>query len=349
MSEIGIGAIGAGFMGRTNAETIAKYLPGARLIAVAGGSRAPELAAAYNVVAEPSVDALLARSDVEAVFISTPHNQHAAHATAAARHGKHILLDKPMAASVADCDSIIEAARRANVNLMIMFGQRFRTVNLEAYRLIQDGALGRIHTMHSYSLNSGGLASLPSWQSVPENLGTLFGHGVHNIDQIRWFTGDEISSVSARSQTEAPSGNEVSTMALLGLRGGAAATLWVSWTIPSPGFPHSGFSARVAGDRGLLDLDAYGALRLGRNGNWETVIEQKPIDFKGKGMLDPVRLEAYARQGTEFLNSIREARAPSVTGEDGRAAVQVALAAYESSALQRTLVLDEGRVRRWPG
>jgi predicted dehydrogenase len=90
----------------------------------------------------------------------------------------------------------------------------------------------------------------------------------------------------------------------------------------------------------MLDLDAYSYLRLGRNGAWETIAEQAPIDFKGKGMLDPVRLEAYAKQGTEFLNSIRERRRPSVTGEDGRAAVLVALAAYQSAAENRMVSLD---------
>jgi predicted dehydrogenase len=341
MSELGIGVIGSGFMGRTNAETVSKYLPDARLIAIAGGSRAGQLASDYNVACDPTVQALLDRPDLDGVFISTPHSAHAENAIAAAQRGKHILVDKPMATSVADCDRILSASRQSNVNLMIMFGQRFRIVNMEAHRLIRENAIGRITAIHSFALNSGGLASLPPWQSKPENLGTLFGHGVHNIDQIRWFTGDEISTVAARVQREAPSNNEVSTMAVLGLRGGATATLWVSWTSSPPGFPNSGFSARVIGEKGMLDLDAYSYLRLCRKGAWETIAEQAPIDFKGKGMLDPVRLEAYVKQGMEFLNSIRERRPPSVTGEDGRAAVRVALAAYQSAAENRTISLDE--------
>ena len=115
--------------------------------------------------------------------------------------------------------------------------------------------------------------------------------------------------------------------------------VWVSWTVPSPNFPASGFSARVVGETGILNLDAYGTLRLGCQGKWTVVAEQAPIDFKGKGMLDPVRLEAYAAQGNEFLNSIREGRRPSVTGEDGRVAVEIALAAYESAAENRTVLL----------
>ena len=259
---------------------------------------------------DPDVATLLARSDIDAVFISTPHAQHAAQAVMALKSGKHVLLDKPMAATVVACDRINAAASEAGLNVMIMFGQRFRKINLKAYQLIQEGAIGRITQIHSYALNSGGLASLPPWQSEPENLGTLFGHGIHNLDQIRWLTGDEVVSVSAQVQRQPPSKNEVATMAVLGMSDGAMATVWVSWTVPLPGFPHSAFSARVVGERGILDLDAYGVLRLGRERRWTVVAEQEPIDFKGKGMLDPVRLEAYAAQGDEFLNSIREKGRP---------------------------------------
>jgi UDP-N-acetyl-2-amino-2-deoxyglucuronate dehydrogenase len=339
MNEIRLGIIGSGFMGRTNAETITKYLPGARLVSIAGGSRAPQLASDYKVECDPDVDKLVQRADIDAVFISTPHSQHTAHAVAAANAGKHILLDKPMAASVAECDQILEATRRNNINLMIMFGQRFRLVNREAYRLIQEGAVGRIQAISACALNSGGLASLPPWQSLPENLGTFFGHGIHNIDQVRWFTGDEVATVAACVQREPPSNNEVSTMAVLGLRSGVMANVWVSWTIPPPNFPHSAFSARVVGDLGILDLDAYSVLRLGRGSSWSVIAEQSPIDFKGKGMLDPVRMEAYAAQGQEFVASIHEHRRPSVTGEDGRAAVEVALAAYQSAKERRTVIL----------
>ena len=82
---------------------------------------------------------------------------------------------------------------------------------------------------------------------------------------------------------------------------------------------------------GVLDLDAYGQLRLGQGGDWQVVAEQSPIDWRGKGMLDPVRMEAYQAQNQEFIDSILEGREPSVSGADGRAAVEMALAAYRSS------------------
>jgi myo-inositol 2-dehydrogenase/D-chiro-inositol 1-dehydrogenase len=329
-------------MGRTNAETVTRYLEGAELVAIAGGSRAAELAREYHAAYEPTVGQLLARPDIDAVLISTPHADHAQQATLAAEHGKHILLDKPMATTLEDCDRILAAIGAARVNLMIMYGQRFRICNREAHRLIREGAIGRVTMIQELILNSGGLKSLPSWQSLPANSGTFLAHAVHNIDRIRWFSGQGISNVAAHVQTDAASGNEVSTMAVLGLNGGAMATIWESWAIPAPGFSHTASSSWVVGETGILDVDAYGELRLGREGKWTVIATQEPIDWKGKGMLDPVRLEAYRLQHQEFINSIREGRQPSVTGKDGRAAVEIALAAYRSAAEGVTVRLSEG-------
>ena len=188
------------------------------------------------MVAE-SVSALIARHDIDAVLISTPHAEHAGQAVEAAEHGKHILLDKPMATSVADCDRILAATRKAGVKIMIMFGQRFRVCNIEARRLIREGAIGDVKMVLELILASGGLKSLPPWQSRPENIGPFIGHAVHNIDRIRWLTGKEITSVSAQIQRDPATSNELSTMALLSLTGGAMATVWESWGVPAPIFP----------------------------------------------------------------------------------------------------------------
>jgi predicted dehydrogenase len=334
-----VGIAGSGFMGRTNAEATSKYLSGAKLVAIAGGRRAPALAAEYGVESEPSVDALFARKDIDAVLISTPHAAHANQAIAAAQAGKHVLLDKPMATTVEDCDRILQATRNAGVKLMIMYGQRFRICNIEARRLVREGAIGAVRMIQEQQLASGGLAALPPWQSSPENVGVFIGHAVHNIDRIRWITGAEVASVSAQVQRDPASGNEVSTMALLSLTNGAMATLWVSWAVPTPAFPKSASNAWIVGENGNLELDAYGQLKLGKQGNWEVIAEQEAIDWAGQGALSPIRMKAYQMQHQEFINSILEDRTPSVTGQDGRAAVEVAVAAYRSAAEGRTIQL----------
>ena len=119
------------------------------------------------------------------------------------------------------------------------------------------------------------------------------------------------------------------------------ATVWSSWDLAAPAFSRSASAALIAGTSGNLDLDAYGELRLGKDKNWDVVAEQEPIDWAGQGMLSPVRMKAYQLQHQEFIDSILEDRAPAVAGEDGRAAVEVAVAAYQSAAEGRTIQLRE--------
>jgi predicted dehydrogenase len=332
METVQIGIIGSGFMGRTQCEAISRYAAHAKLAAVAGGSRAEQLAHDYDVACEPAVDALLARRDIDAVIVNSPHALHAAHAVAAAQSGKHVLVEKPLAPSLEECDAMIAACRAAGVNLMVAQTQRFRVVNATAWRVVREGRIGRVLAVRETQIDTGGMSGLPAWQALPENKGLLLSHGVHNLDRMRWLIGDEPAQVSAHCTTfreDAPA--ELSSMSLFRFRGGAMGSFWCEWECPAPAFPRSGSAAWIMGEDGVLELDAYGPLRLGRDGEWEVVAEQAPIDWRGKGMLDPVRMEAYQLQNQEFIDSIREGRAPAVDGAEGRAAVEMALAAYRSS------------------
>src|SRR5262245_34275650 len=113
--DIGVGIIGSGYMGRTYAECIARYNSGARLVAVAGGSRAGGLAADYQVSAEPSVHSLLQRPDIQAIIITSPQSAHREQTVNAAQAGKHVLVEKPMATSSEECRQMIDACRAAGV------------------------------------------------------------------------------------------------------------------------------------------------------------------------------------------------------------------------------------------
>jgi UDP-N-acetyl-2-amino-2-deoxyglucuronate dehydrogenase len=341
MNEVGIGILGSGFMGRTYSETISKYCTRAKLRAVALGSRAAALASDYGMDHEPSVNALLARDDIQAVFIATPHDMHADEALAAAKAGKHMLIEKPMACSVADCDRILAACKAVSVFSSIAFGQRTRKCNIKAKQLIDEGVFGRLLQIEETCLVATGLGGLPKWQSHPENLGTLFGHAVHNFDRIRWFTGQEIRTVYAKCGSIEPNVNvEGSSMVLMTMTDGATASLWSSFQLAKPSFPRSQFSTRIIAEKGLIDLDAYGELRVALDGAWKVVETQAPIDWQGKGAMDPVRLESYTLQCQDFIDAVADGREPAITGWDGRQAVAAALAAYESSAAGKEIVLS---------
>lgn len=332
MESVGVGIIGSGFMGRTHSEAVSRYVQGAHLVAVAGGSRAPQLAADYGVDLEESVESLLKRADLQAVIVTSPHAAHAEQTIMAAKYGKHVLVEKPMATSIEDCDAMIEACTTAGVNLMAGQSQRYRRGNMIAKRLIQDGAIGRILMVEELQLNAGGLGKMPTWQSGQENVGTMLGYGVHNLDRLLWFVEDKVEWVSGITTSyleEAPV--EASSALLIKFRGGVAATLWCTFECPGPGFPNMGFRARVMGDKGMLDVDGFGLTKLGTGDGWEIVYEQPQFDFRADPLAQ-IRLESFSMQAQEFINSIGEGRAPAITGEDGRAAVEIALAAHLASA-----------------
>jgi len=344
MNDIGVGVIGCGFMGKTQVETLIKFCRGVAVKAVAdvNEAAAKEVAAKYGLAWETSIEALVARGDIDAVFIETPHFLHGSQALTAIRAGKHVMIEKPMAHTVELCDQIIRESRQKKTLVSIVFSQRSRVCNMKAKELIDKGAIGRVRQIMEYHLLAGGLIKFPMWQSDRENLGILFGHAIHCLDRVRWLTGAEYATVYAKSSSFDPEAKvEATSMALMTLTSGATVTLWSSGELPPPSFPRREFSAMIVGDRGLMDLDAYGELLINVSGKWEAVEKQPPVDWAGKGFLDPVRLQSFTRHAQGFIDAIRENRRPPVTGYDGRQAVAAALAAYESARTGREIKFDQ--------
>jgi predicted dehydrogenase len=173
-----------------------------------------------------------------------------------------------------------------------------------------------------------------------ETCGRLLGHGIHSPDRLRWFLKDEVEWVSGFSKNFViDSPHENSSMTILQFNRGALASLWVTFESSAPAFPKSAFHARVIGEKGTLDIDSFGQVLLGTGKGWELVFEQEPFDFV-KDPLSPVRLVSFTRQDQEFIDSILQQRQPAVTGEDGRAAVEIVLAAYESQRTRRMVHLS---------
>src|SRR5262245_10119043 len=144
MSELGFGIVGAGMVARYHAAGIERA-PGARLVAVCreAATRAEAAAAQFGVPCETDLEALLGRPDIDAVCICTPSGQHAAQAIAAARAGKHVLVEKPMALSLADADTMIAAAREAGVTLGVAFQRRTEPAYTSLRSALEAGELGR--------------------------------------------------------------------------------------------------------------------------------------------------------------------------------------------------------------
>jgi predicted dehydrogenase len=325
--SLGVGIVGSGYMGRTYAECVARHVTGARLVGVAGGTRAPALASDYGVAVGPSVEALLARNDIDAVIITSPPTAHPAQAIAAAQRGKHVLVEKPMATTRADCQAMIDACRGAGVRLSVIKPWRYRGTGREAGRLIYADAIGQVTMVRMSWLATGLPFNDKPWFRDPREGGALLDAGSHCFDYLRWVARAEPLSVYARVHRF---GEEQTAMAHVEFASGALAHLWLSYEIPTPGFPHSLFRSQIVGRTGILDVDGYGTLRLGRGESWQTIHEQEPIDAIGR-MFDWPRLEAFVLLVQDFLDAVSNDREPPVAAEDGLAAVALVEASYASS------------------
>jgi predicted dehydrogenase len=339
MSAIRIGIIGSGFMGLTHAAAVART-EDTELVAIAGGRRAPGLAQQYAVPVEPDAARLIERADIDAIIITTPHHLHARDTLQAFSNGKHVLVEKPMATSLEDCDAMIEAAANARRVLAVGFQQRFRHNNREARRLVREGALGnllmaQINMLASMQpmLADPGFAGSWEWWRDPRSLGHIINAGPHAIDLLRWMFAAEVESVSALCRSFVPGAQvEDTTAALLGLSNGAVCSFNSSLLAPAPSFPGEEFRFRFVGTEAVMDLDPYTELRLSREGVLVTESVQPSIGHQGSATLvNPVRMRAYEEQLAQFVAAIRGSESEIANGEDGRVSLAVCLAMLASS------------------
>ncbi len=338
-NPIRLGITGSGFMGQTHAEA-AGQVDDLRVVAVAGGSRAPKMAKTYGLRLEPDALSLSQRDDVDAVLITTPHHVHVSEALAAIECGKHVLIEKPMTTLLSDCDRILEAADRKGVIVTVGYHQRFRRNVAEACKLIRSGFLGQILTVQvsmpfpiSVLRGEKVLGSTWAWWSDPESLGHIINGGPHAIDVLRWSLQAEVATVSALCRTfceDAPVEN--TTMALMSFTNGTLCTLFSTSVAAAPNFPGEEFRFRIMGSERLMDLDPYAELRVTTDGQWNMVSTQPPVGHQSaKTIFNPVRMESYQKQLRAFVDCVRKKPSDIGTGIDGRAGVEVCLAMLEAS------------------
>ena len=337
--DIKIGLIGSGFIAETHAVSITRYLKHARLVAVAGGSRATSMAKKHNISVFSNIEDMLEDDNIDAVIIASPHNFHEAHGILCAQAGKHVLIEKPMCTTVESCKSLTQLFDKNDLRLMVAFTQRYRGSNLLAKNIIDSGKLGEITMISEWGLVPGGIESYPNWQNAPDNLGTLFGYGIHNLDKLRWFLGCEATSVSAQIR-ENDLGVETSAMGLYTFSDGTMVNLWTGVDIPRPGFEGGSFRSYIVGTEGLLDVDGYGSVRFCPvGGEWKTLFIQPTVDWSGDGAYALNRMKSFNNQNQEFVNSILENRSPTITGHDGELSVHMALGLYRAARTNSNIKL----------
>jgi phthalate 4,5-cis-dihydrodiol dehydrogenase len=228
VEPIGLGIVGLGMAGAVMVQAAAAH-PGYVLRAAADPHDKPRQAFArdFNAAVYDDIGALCADPAVEVVYIATPHQFHAPHAICAAEHGKHIILEKPMALTLADCDAIIAAAARCGVHLIVGHTHAFDPAVRIMRGLIAAGELGRLGMIHSFNYtNFLYRPRRPEELDTAQGGGILFNQVPHQIDTVRLLAGGLARSVRAQvTRLDPTRPTEGSCAALIQFDNGAAASL----------------------------------------------------------------------------------------------------------------------------
>ena len=337
-----VGVVGSGFMGRTWSEVAANHAQGTRLVAVAGGRRAPKLAEDYGVPVERTPEVLIDRGDVDLVVLASPPAVHVAQTLAAAAAGKHVLVEKPMAQDPGQCAAMVEGCRAAGLRLSVVSQHRFRDTPAAAKRLIDEGAIGDVRMIRLTGAEVGWwdlAARGDEWKLDPAQQTAWASWSAHGCDLIRWFTSSEPVRAFAHitNFSGVPPAVGQSAMVQYEMASGAMVQVLMTYETPRPGLG-STWDFLIVGSTGIIRLDPYGQLRLGRGEGWEVVKEQAPFDPLDAN--DPIRLRAYARQLEDLVAAALDGHDPLVSGDEGRRTTAMLDAAEVSARTGQAVRLD---------
>jgi phthalate 4,5-cis-dihydrodiol dehydrogenase len=223
--------LGVAGLGRAFTVMLPTFTQDSRVTLVAAADPRPEararFAADFAARTYETVEELCADPDVEIVYVATPHQYHAAHAILAARHGKHLLVEKPMALTLEDCATMIDAAKRANLHLIVGHSHSFDAPILRTRELIASGVYGGVHMIHA--LNYTDFIRRPrrlEELDTAQGGGAVFNQAAHQVDIVRLLGGGTVKNIRAATgawDTTRPT--EGAYAALLTFENGAFASL----------------------------------------------------------------------------------------------------------------------------
>jgi len=327
--KIGYAVIGLG-------QIASHFLPGAllttnsRITALVSGhpDKAARIAAQYDVPSSSiynyeNFDEIAHNPAVDAVYVALPNSMHAEYTIRAAKAGKHVLCEKPMATTVAECEAMIAACKAANVKLMIAYRCHYEPTNLKAIQIIRDGSLGKVQAIES----SFGFDISPQQWRLSKKLaggGPLYDVGIYSLNACRYLTGEEPEHISAFASTIDRDGrfSEVEENVSWTMRfpSGILASCLTTYGANMPGY------FRVYGSKGWLQVDnafVYEGLHL-RAEFGDTKIDE----------LNPARDPShFVAEAEHFSHCVQNNLQPQSPGEEGLKDMQYIAQIYKTASV----------------
>lgn len=354
--DIRFALVGPGKVAQLHAAALAR-IEGARLVAVAGRSseRTQALADAHGARADPGLAEMIDRGGIDAVIVCTPHPLHCEQATAAARAGLHVVVEKPMALTPADCDQMIAAADEAGVVLSVVSQRRWYEAVRRVKAAIDAGEIGapRLAIVEVLGWRGPDYYAMDDWRgtSTGEGGGVLVNQAVHQLDLLCWFMGEAVEIDAWTDNINHPDLEiEDTAVAIVRFAEGGLATI-VASNSQKPGLHahvhvhgQNGASIGVETDSGSIFVAGVSSPTLARNDLWTIPgQERRPERWAtaDRAALAGVDLDSHYHelQLRDVVAAIRAGRPPAIDGRDGRATVELFWAIYRASESGRRVQL----------
>ena len=305
---IGIAVVGVGGWGKNHVRVF-RDLKGEGLIdniviVDIDEARGKKVARMYGVDYYKSIDDALKRDDVEGVVISTPTVLHYAHALKAIEHGKHVLVEKPMTATLDEAVRLYDEAKSSGVILMVGFIMRYHVLTDYMKNLVENGTIGKTLTATSKRTSW--------WPQRYGDVGVIKDLAIHDIDILHYVLKDKVSQVYAQAKKLKHDYDDYSII-LLHFDNGAFAVVEANWLTP-----YKTRTINITGDNGIVHVD-YVLDRI-------QILKENEIIIPNVKVVEPLLLEDM-----NFVRTIMGAEEPKVKGLDGIRALAVCEAALKSS------------------
>ena len=332
---IRVGIIGAGRIGKVHAQNLAFRIPDVQIAAITDMERsaAEAVARSCNIPSvAASADEIFRDQAIDAVLICSPTDTHSHLIVEAARHGKHIFCEKPIALNLPEIDRALDAVTTAAVQLQVGFNRRFDANFARVRKAIAGSEVGQPNLLHIISRDP----APPPIAYVRSSGGMFLDMSIHDFDMARYLLGEEPHEIYTMAgvmvDPEIGNAGDVDTaLTLLRFPSGAMAV------IDNSRRASYGYDQRVEvlGDRGKVEtMNCFPNQAVVSDG--QSVRRDLPLNF----FMDRYT-ESFVEEMREFIAALREKRPPAVTGKDGRMAVVIALAARQSHLQRRPVSIQE--------
>ena len=282
--------------------------------------------------------AMLRDPDIHAVIVATPDEFHCEHTVLAARAKKHVLCEKPMCRSPEEADLMIREARENGVILMVGFTERYSHPCMEAKRRIDAGEIGTPRMMLARRCHPLSVLRGRAWVNDVETGGVLNYAGPHNIDLVCWLMGGPPERVYAEMGQLILKDQDFTDCAVMTFRfpNGSIATLYETFAYPGA-YPHGvDRNIEILGERGVLHVDFMSQpLKVFTDAGYE-VADSVTWPMGERGIQGTLLAEVE-----HFIGCVREGRTPLTTGEDGKLAMRIALAAREAANTGKAIPIQD--------